>query len=151
AGTESLYRQDSGRRCGGSGQQGAPLYPVVIYLDTGILVRGLLTAHPDHFECEALINARAVSSCHSLAETFNTLTGFFQVPNDLDSQMVQSLTAEMSFELILRDDYLKAIGDARRRGIQGGIVYDALHGEIARRLRVEKILTYNISNFRHVA
>jgi hypothetical protein len=32
----------------------ARLYPVVIYLDTGVLVRGLLEAHPNHGECEAL-------------------------------------------------------------------------------------------------
>jgi predicted nucleic acid-binding protein len=123
----------------------------VIYLDTGVLVRGLLTADPDHSECEALIDGDAVSSCHSLAETFNTLTGFFQVPNDLASEMVESLTTEMRFEVISRDDYLQVIREARKRGIQGGIIYDALHAAIARRLRVEKIISYNRSNFRHVA
>jgi hypothetical protein len=59
----------------------------VIYLDTGVLVRGLLTAHPNHAECEVLMNGDAVSSCHSQAEVFNTLTGFFNVSNDFASQM----------------------------------------------------------------
>ncbi|HTG44411.1 MAG TPA: PIN domain-containing protein [Verrucomicrobiae bacterium] len=123
----------------------------MIYLDTGVLVRGLLTVHPHHSECELLINAQAVSSCHSLAETFNTLTGFFQVPNDLASEMVESLSAEMCFEVVSQRDYLQVIREARKRGIQGGIVYDALHAEIARRLKLEKIISYNLSNFRHVA
>jgi predicted nucleic acid-binding protein len=123
----------------------------VIYLDTGILVRGLLTAHPDHSKCEALINTDGLSSCHSLAETFNTLTGFFQVPNDLASEMIDSLPAEMRFEVISQRDYLQVIREARKRGIQGGIIYDALHAEVARRLRVKKIVSYNLSNFRHVA
>jgi predicted nucleic acid-binding protein len=123
----------------------------VIYLDTGVLVRALLTAHPDHSKCESLITAEALSSCHSLAETFNTLTGFFQVPNDLASEMVGSLPAEMRFEVISQLDYLQVIGNARKRGIQGGIIYDALHAEIARRKKVDKIISYNLSNFRHVA
>ncbi len=123
----------------------------MIYLDTGILVRGLLAAHPFHEECQILINAEAISSCHSLAETFNTLTAAFKIPNDAASQMVESLTAEMRFEALSQADYLKVIREARQRGIQGGIIYDALHAEIARRLKVERIVSYNLTNFRHVA
>lgn len=123
----------------------------MIYLDTGILVRGLLEDHPDYSLCEPLIDDDAVSSCHSLAELFNTLTGFFQVPNDLASEMIDSLPEEMNFEVISQADYLQVIRNARKRGIQGGLVYDALHAEVARRLRVEKMITYNLSNFRHVA
>ncbi len=123
----------------------------MIYLDTGILVRGLLENHQDYSLCEPLINGDAVSSCHSLAELFNTLTGFFQVPNDLASEMIDLLPQEMRFEVISQMDYLQVIRNARKRGIQGGIIYDAIHAEVARRLRVEKIVTYNLLNFRHVA
>jgi predicted nucleic acid-binding protein len=123
----------------------------VIYLDTGVLVRGLLESHPDHSHCERLINRKAVSCCHTLAELFNTLTGFFQVPNDLAAEMIASLREEMAFEIISEADYLGVIRNARKEGIQGGIIYDALHAAVARRLRVEKIITYNLSNFRHVA
>lgn len=123
----------------------------MIYLDTGILVRGLLEDHPHYHLCEPLINGKAVSSCHTLAEVFNTLTGFFQIPNEMASEMIDSLPGEMSFEVISQADYLEVIRNARKRGIQGGIIYDAIHAEVARRLRVEKIVTYNLSNFRHVA
>ena len=123
----------------------------MIYLDTGVLVRGLMQAHPLHADCFRLINRNAVSSCHTLAEAFNTLTGHFKIPNDTASQMVCSLRNQMSFEGISEQDYLTVIRGARERGIQGGIVYDAIHAEIARRLKVEKIISYNLTNFRHVA
>jgi predicted nucleic acid-binding protein len=123
----------------------------VIYLDTGILVRALLQSHPQHQECIALVSKQAVSSCHSLAETFNTLTGFFKVPNDVAAEAIDSLSEEMKFEPILEADYLKIIREAKQRGIQGGIIYDALHAEIARRWKADKIITYNMTNFRHVA
>jgi len=123
----------------------------VNYLDTGILVRALLQTNPRHPECLRHVGENALSSCHSLAETFNTLTGFFQVPNGLASEMVGSLEAQMRFEVISKSDYLTVIEEARQRGIQGGIVYDAVHAQIARRFRAERIITYNLTNFRHVA
>ena len=123
----------------------------MIYLDTGVLVRGLLEEHPQHAVCLSLISNGAVSSCHTLAEIFNTLTGHFKIQNDLAAQMVESLTLQMSFEVIAQEDYLTVIRKARSRGIQGGIIYDAIHAEIARRLGVGRIVTYNLTNFRHVA
>ncbi len=123
----------------------------MIYLDTGVLVRGLLQAHPLHADCFRLIDGNAVSSCHALAEVFNTLTGDFKIPNDAASKMVGSLPNQMRFEGISEGDYLTVIREARRRGIQGGIVYDAIHAEIARRLKVENVISYNLTNLRHVA
>ena len=46
---------------------------------------------------------------------------------------------------------LRVLSEARSRGIIGGLIYDALHAETARRLQAEKIFTYNVSNFEHVA
>jgi predicted nucleic acid-binding protein len=123
----------------------------VIYLDTGVIVRGLMQDHPQHLACVELINLNAMSSCHALAEVFNTVTGYFKISNELASEMVSSLTDQMGFEVILQEDYLGVIRTARSRGIQGGIVYDAIHAEIARRAKVAKIVTYNMTNFRHVA
>ena len=123
----------------------------MIYLDTGILVRGVLQAHPLHAPCYRLINTGAVSSGHALAELFNTLTGYFKVSNDNAAQMISSLPHQMRFEAITEADYLTVIKESRQRGIQGGIIYDAMHAEIARRLKVEGIVTYNLTNFRHVA
>lgn len=123
----------------------------MIYLDTGVLVRALLMEHPQHGVCVKVVGDGAVSSCHALAEVFNTLTGFFKVPNDTASEMIVSLTEAMSFEGISQADYMRVIEEARARGVQGGIVYDAIHAQVARRLKCEKIVSFNVTSFRHVA
>jgi predicted nucleic acid-binding protein len=92
----------------------------VIYLDTGVLVRALLDDQPDHQACHRLIDSDAISSCHALAETFNTLTGFFGVANGVAAELIEGLADEMSFEPISRNDYLKVVREARQRGTQGG-------------------------------
>jgi predicted nucleic acid-binding protein len=148
---EGLHGKNSERGRGRSDSKGAELSSVVIYLDTGVLVRALLTEHPQHNACAKAIGEDAVSSCHSLAEVFNTLTGFFKIPNDTASEMIVSLTEAMAFEVISQADYMGVIEEARRRGVQGGIVYDAIHAQVARRLRVDAIVSYNVTNFRHVA
>lgn len=123
----------------------------MIYLDTGILVRALLEDHPRNSECFPLLSNDAVSSCHSLAETFNTLTGFFKVANDQATDLIQRLANQMTFLPISKTDYLTIISQSKARGIQGGIIYDALHAHIARVAKVKSLYTYNITNFQHVA
>ena len=57
----------------------------------------------------------------------------------------------MNLETISQLDYLQVIQESQAHGLQGGIVHDAIHASIARRLRVERLVTYNITNVRHVA
>lgn len=45
----------------------------------------------------------------------------------------------MRFEPLAEIDYLTVVREAKKHGIQGGIVYDALHAQIAPRLMVEKV------------
>src|SRR4051812_23441690 len=102
------------------------------YLDTGILVRALLAQHPQQAACAVLINREAVTSCHTVAEAFNTLTGFFKIPNDTASELLIPLSNEIRFETISVDDYFRVVREARQRGVQGGIVYDSIHATVAR-------------------
>jgi predicted nucleic acid-binding protein len=123
----------------------------MIYLDTGILISALFARDDRHEDCQALLNEEAVTSTHALAEAFAALTGQYRVKNDLVSEAVRSVADIVKVETISREDYLNVIESARARGFQGGAIYDALHAEVARRLKVERILTFNISNFEHVA
>jgi predicted nucleic acid-binding protein len=123
----------------------------MIYLDTGVLVSALFLRDEKQAECQALITREAVTSTHALGETFATLTGQYRLKNDIVSESGLSAAAALRVEPITRADYLSAIRTARERGIMGGIIYDALHAEVARRLAVERIYTFNVSNFKHVA
>lgn len=62
-----------------------------------------------------------------------------------------SLRDQLRIEPILPQDYFSVIGAAKERGITGGLIYDAIHASVARRLKVKHLYTFNISNFEHVA
>jgi predicted nucleic acid-binding protein len=124
----------------------------MIYLDATILVCAVHGEDPHHDDCLPLVSRRdAVTSAHALAETFSTMTGRREFLNEDVAEALASIAEIMRIEPILVSDYLTVLDQTRRRGIRGGLVYDALHAEVARRLKVDRLLTYNISNFQHVA
>ncbi len=123
----------------------------MIYLDTGIIISALFARDDRQADCQALLTKDAVTSTHALAEAFAALSGQYRIKNDLVSEAIRSAAALVRVEAISRDDYLSVIEHARERGIQGGVIYDALHAQVARRLKADRILTFNLSNFEHVA
>ncbi|MCP5524662.1 MAG: PIN domain-containing protein [Verrucomicrobiales bacterium] len=123
------------------------------FLDTGIMVGALLESHPEHGVClEALEGSEdPFTNAHALAETFATLTGFYQVPTEAATELTLSLCDSIAVEALTVADYVTAIREARSRGVMGGGIYDSLHATFARRKRAGQIVTRNPSHFRHVA
>ncbi len=123
------------------------------FLDTGILVGALLEQHPEHAAClEALEESEApFTDTHALAETFATLTGFYKVPVAAAAELALGLRSNLSVEPLPLADYEKAIGEAQRRGVMGGGIYDSLHATFARRKGAKRIVTRNPSHFAHAA
>ena len=121
------------------------------YIDTSVIVPALAERHFGHSVCAPLLQTDAVTSTHALAESFTVLNGIFKYPNHVVTTALSRLAKIIAVEAITLDDYLRVLTEARARGITGGLIYDALHAQTARRLRVEKIFTYNVSNFEHVA
>ena len=65
--------------------------------------------------------------------------------------VAQLLSGEIQPDIVKYPDYETAIGEATRRGIMGGGIYDSLHATFARRKGVERIVTRNPSHFAHAA
>jgi predicted nucleic acid-binding protein len=120
------------------------------YLDTGVLISAIYLRDSNQERCSALLE-EGVTSTHALAETFTALTGQYRIKNEIVSEAVLSLRHLVQIEPILPEDYFSTIGEAKARGIMGGLVYDAIHASVARRLKVEQLYTFNVSNFEHVA
>src|SRR5215213_1381557 len=124
----------------------------MIYLDTTVIVCAMHGEDPHHDDCLPLISRRdAVTSAHALAETFSTMTGRREFQNEDVAEALAAIAAAIRVEPILVSDYLTVLDQTRRRGVRGGLVYDAIHAEVARRLKVDRLLTYNLSNFQQVA
>lgn len=123
------------------------------FLDTGILVGVLLEQHPEHAAClEALEESEApFTDAHALAETFATLTGFYKLPVGAAAQLTLSLKVNLRVEPLPLADYEEAIGQAQRRGVMGGGIYDSLHATFARRNGAQRVVTRNPSHFAHAA
>lgn len=123
------------------------------FLDTGILVGAVLEQHPEHAAClEALEESEApFTDAHALAETFATLTGFYQVPVVAAAELTLGLKSSLLVGPLPLADYEKAIGEAQRRGVMGGGIYDSLHATFARRKGARRIVTRNPSHFAHTA
>jgi predicted nucleic acid-binding protein len=121
----------------------------MIYLDTGIIVSALYLRDDFHEPCRRLVRPENVTSTHALAEAFSTLNGQYRVANDMASEAILSAAEVLQVAPILKDDYVAVLKTARARSVQGGGVYDALHAQVARRLKVKKLLTINLNHFQH--
>jgi predicted nucleic acid-binding protein len=120
------------------------------YLDTGILISAIYLRDSNQGKCAALLE-EGITSTHALAEAFAALTGQYRVKNDIVSEAVLGLRDQLRIEPIRPEDYFTVLTQAKTRGIMGALVYDAIHANVARRLKVERLYTFNISNFEHVA
>lgn len=122
------------------------------FVDTGILVGALLEKHPEHAAClEALDRSAApFTDAHALAETFATLTGFYQVPPAAAADLTLGLRSNLEIEALTLADYQTAITEAQPRGVMGGGIYDSLHATFARRKGAKRIVTRNPAHFAHV-
>lgn len=123
------------------------------FLDTGILVGALLQRHPEHEACLAALDESQApfTDAHALAETFATLTGFYRVPVAAAAELTLALKLIVIVEPLALADYEQAIGEAQRRGVMGGGIYDSLHATFARRKGAQRVVTRNPSHFAHAA
>ena len=116
---------------------------VKTFVDTGILVAAVLAEHPEHDVCESLLSAEAdiFTDAHCLAEVFATLSGFYKVPTAQAAELTLSIANLFHVEPLALSDYIKTIGEARRRGVMGGGIYDSLHATIARKAGARRVAT----------
>jgi predicted nucleic acid-binding protein len=123
------------------------------FLDTSALVGALLEKHLQHAACLRALQeaANPLTDAHVLAETFDTLTGFYKVPSEAAAELTLGLKALVEVDPVPLADYETAISEARQRGIMGGGIYDSLHATIARRKGAKRVVTRDPSHFAHTA
>lgn len=131
------------------------------YLDTNILVAGVMREHEHHAPANALLRAAAAEtitayiSNHSLAEMYAVLTA---TPW---SYPVQAQEALLVIESTIRPNvstidlsgkqYEAALHRCAKSGWKGGRIYDALHIEAALHAECDRIYTFNTAHFRQLA
>jgi predicted nucleic acid-binding protein len=93
---------------------------------------------------------RGCTRTHTLAEVFSTLTGgnlAFRLGADEAAKTVANLASDLDFHDLAANDVLKALKEARKKGVRGGRIHDYLHAVAAQKSGARKLLTLDRNDF----
>lgn len=128
-------------------------------LDSSVLIAAFLEPHPMHTKALPwLSKAKAgkidwVVASHSIAEVYSVLTTLPLTPKLLPStawRLIEENIPKQVIKSLTSSDYVSIIKEIAELGLKGGIVYDALIAKIAQKSKADKILTFNVTDFKRV-
>jgi predicted nucleic acid-binding protein len=118
---------------------------MTIYWDSSALIEAVYS--PDLMR--RLLHDGGTTRPHSLAETFSVLTGnpVSRIDADDAARVVKHLAANLTFVEISADETLRALQQARKKGVRGGRIHDFLHAAAAEKAGADRILTLDRQDF----
>ncbi len=132
-----------------------------VFFDTSAIVPALVDQLSNH---EAALLAlgeytrrpnEAVCSTHCLAECYAVITSLplarRVTPAEAEQLINESIADRLTVWGLSEAAYREAVALVAQRGFMSGAVYDALHVVAAVESRSERIITYNVRNFRSLA
>jgi predicted nucleic acid-binding protein len=131
-----------------------------VFFDTSVLVAALLERHTRHAEAFSWLKRAHegdfvfLVATHSLAELYSTLTRMPikpRIPTVAARELIRE-NIEVRAETISlsQDDYSTTLQRMSDLGLTGGIVYDALLARAAEKASADRLLTFNVADFRRV-
>jgi len=131
-----------------------------ILFDTSVLVAALVQPHPLHNRALSwLKKAKAeefelIVSSHTIAELYavlSTLPVSPRITPGLAWRLIhESVEPVASVRSLSSSDYFATIKRMSDLGISGGAVYDALIVKTARKSEVDRVLTFNVNDFKRI-
>jgi predicted nucleic acid-binding protein len=132
--------------------------PIEVFFDTSVLIAASDAAHPHHPRSRPLLAAatpeRAACGAHTLAEVYAVLSrlpGGKKVRPELAGHLVDQIVMRMTVVPLGAEEYATTLRAAARRGLAGGIIFDAILLACARKVDAQRIYTWNEKQFRLVA
>ena len=132
-----------------------------VFCDTSVLVAGSLEAHIHHAPARAALERiargedRGHCSAHTLAETFSVLSRMPTTPKLQPQDVLAILEKNIFPHFVLvapaSADYPAAIRSLVGMGLGGGRIYDLLHLRAAAKLELDRIYTFNESEWKTLA
>lgn len=127
-----------------------------VYFDTSALIAALVEQLPHHEAALACLasacrNHDAVTSTHTLAETYATLT-VLPLPRRIQPAearliVIESLQKKLAILPLSTRIYERAMTRVADRGLASGVIYDALHLQCAEGADCRRLYTYNLGDF----
>jgi predicted nucleic acid-binding protein len=124
------------------------------FLDSSILVESCLRESRPFAAADMWVkDPDALTSALALAECYATLSGDprLRIKPAEASRIVQDLAERLPVKVTDLADNLEVIAQAPKKVVRGGMIYDALHTQTARRAGCGEVRTLNESHFKHVA
>src|SRR5271169_2224309 len=129
-----------------------------IFFDTTVLVAASARSHPHHTQAFPALRRVAAGrdkgfiSTHSIAEVYAALTRLPVEPRIHPTEAARIITDNLlpNFEAVPlgKADYLAALNTVKDRGWSGAKIYDALLLRCAAKCSVDRIYTFNLTDFR---
>lgn len=132
-----------------------------ILLDTSVLVAAMVESHPEHERAfpwlKHIIDGKneGYVAIHSLAELYAVLT-VLPVrprisPHAAHELLVRNVLQHFEVITLGPGDYLTVIENLSSLGIVGGATYDALIMYAAISVEMDRIVTFNLRDFRRIS
>lgn len=131
-----------------------------VLFDSSVFVAAFLQSHPSHqpsLQWLSAVRSGAISlviSSHKLAEIYAVITRLpppFTVAPSIVWRLVEAnVLPHATVRTLSRAGYERVLKRAAEEGHQGGILYDALIADVARRKRVDLLVTLNQRHFQRV-
>ena len=129
-----------------------------VFLDTSVLLAGLIDFGPQSAPAQSLLHAVAESRLTGPATAWHCCLEFFSVatrlppefrlaPEDAQALLEQEVFARLAIHDLPATDRLPMIQAASRDRISGGRIYDAHIAEIARSVGASVVVTDNRRHF----
>ena len=128
------------------------------FLDTSVLIAAVRTSDERHeasFDLVRKCDPRsAACAAHTIAEFYAGLTGI-NPPHRVHPRnavaMLEGFRGRFQWVELTADEVLETTRVIARLGLLGGIVYDALLMQCARKVNAERIFTWDVRDFQLLA
>lgn len=131
-----------------------------VLFDTSVLIAAIVEAHPMHSHAfpwlkrAKLREFEMLVASHTLAELYAVLTTLPVSPRiapDIAKRLInKNIEATAKIISLSSHDYITIIENLADSGLSGGVIYDALIVKAAQKSGADKILTFNIDDFKRV-
>jgi predicted nucleic acid-binding protein len=128
--------------------------------DTSVIIAALVESHPMHkraFPWLKMAKAKKfemIVASHTIAELYAVLSTLPIKPriSPLNARKLISENIEPIGKIVslTPEEYKSVINQISELALVGGITYDALIAKVAKKLKVERLLTLNIDDFHRV-
>ena len=131
------------------------------YFETSVLVAAVVEGHPHHgpawraWEHATGRGRLAFISAHGMAEVYAVLTRTPFTPRVYPGEAWRILEATVlpcaKVIALTASEYRRTMQTCAEEGWTGGVVYDALHLQCARKAACSRIYTFNLRDFQSLA